>query len=101
MNIVGKTLMVNIENEIALHNGSVTMTVIHQAFITEINGEIDVEIELTDFDDVVFLGTSIGYTKLRETLESVGVGFQSMVTDVSRNLISDQDIEYLKTLYIK
>lgn len=101
MNIVSKTLMVNIENGITLHNGSVTMTVIHQAFITEINGEIDVEIELTDFDDVVFLGTSIGYTKLRETLESAGVRFQSMVTDVCRDLISDQDIEYLKTLYIK
>jgi hypothetical protein len=101
MNIVSKTLMVNIENDITLHNGSITMTVIHQAFITEINGEIDVEIELMDFDDVVFLGTGIGYTKLRDTLESVGIEFQSMVDDESNDLISDQDIEYLKTLYIK
>ena len=43
MNIVGKTVMVDIENDITLENGSISMTVIHQAFITEINGGIEVE----------------------------------------------------------
>jgi hypothetical protein len=101
MKIVNKTLMVNIENDITLHNGSVTMTVIHQAYITEINGEIEVEIELMDFDNVIFLGNSIGYSRLRDTLESIGIEFSSMVNDECNDLISDQDIEYLKTLYIK
>ena len=101
MNIVSKTLMVNIENDITLHNGSITMTVKHLAYIYELGNEIDVDIELKDFDNVVFLGTGIGFTTLRETLENVGVEFQSMVNDVCNDLISDQDIEYLKTLYIK
>ena len=101
MNIVSKTLMVNIETDITLHNGSITMTVIHQAHVYELGDEIDVDIELIDFDNVVFLGTGIGFTTLRETLEKVGIEFQSMVNDECRDLISDQDIEYLKTLYIK
>lgn len=66
MNIVSKILMVNIETDITLHNGSITMTVIHQVHVYEL-----------------------------------GIEFQSMVNDECRDLISDQDIEYLKTLYIK
>jgi len=101
MNIVSKTLMVTIKNDITLHNGSITMTVVHQVHVYELGDEIDVDVELIDFDNVVFLGISIGYTTLRETLENVGIEFQSMVNDASNDLISDQDIEYLKTLYIK
>ena len=43
----------------------------------------NVDIELIDFDNVVFLGTGIGFTTLRETLEKVGIEFQSMVNDSS------------------
>ncbi len=64
MNIVGKTLMVDIESDITLENGSISMTIIHQAYVNQ----SDVDIELADYDNVKFLGKEITFSKLKETL---------------------------------
>ena len=41
INITSKTLMIDIENDITLHNGAITMTVLHQAYVNQVNdGEI-------------------------------------------------------------
>lgn len=101
MRLIGKTLMVNIENDITLENGSISMTVIHQAFITEMNGRIEVEIELMDYDEVVFLGKPTNFSKLNETLKNHDINLRTIVEDVCDELINDDTVEHLKTLYIK
>ena len=95
MNIVGKTVMVDIENDITLENGSITMTVIHQAYI----GPSHVDIELADYYNVKFLGKEITFSKLRETLKNIDIDIDLLVGEKTDKLFTDEDIEYLQSLY--
>ena len=97
MNIVGKTVMVDIENDITLENGSITMTVIHQAYI----GQSHVDIELADYFNVLFLGKEINFGKLREMLKNIDIDLDLLVGEKTDELFTDEDIEYLQSLYIK
>lgn len=101
MRIGEKVLMVNIENDITLLNDSITITVIHQASITEIDNEIDVDIDLVDYTNVIFLGKKINYTKLRDTLLNIDVNLDLLVGQKVNQLITDEDIDIIKTLYNK
>jgi len=97
MNIVNKTVMVDIETDITLENGSISMTVVHQAYI----GQSHVDIELSDFSNVVFLGKEITYSKLRETLKNVDIQLDLLIRGKCEELFTDEDIEYLQSLYTK
>jgi hypothetical protein len=101
MRLTGKTLMVNIENDITLENETISMTVMHQAFITEIDGRIDVDIELLDYDNVLFLGKKTNFGKLNESLKNFDINLRPIVEDECDEIFNDDTIEYLKTLYIK
>lgn len=101
MRIGEKVLMVNIENDITLLNDSITITVIHQASITEIDNEIDIDIDLVDYTNVMFLGKQIGYTKLRDTLINIDVDIDLLVGQKANQLITNEDIDFIKTLYKK
>jgi hypothetical protein len=101
MRLTGKTLMVNIENDITLENETISMTVIHQAFITEIDNRIDVDIELIDYDNVIFLGKETNFSKLNESLKSFDINLRSIIEDKCEQMFNDDTIEHLKTLYIK
>jgi hypothetical protein len=95
MNIVNKTLMVDIENVIKLENGSISMTVIHQAYVNQSG----VDIELADYSDVEFLGKEITFSKLRETLKNIDIDIDLLVGEKTDKLFTDEDIEYLQSLY--
>jgi len=95
MNIVNKTLMVDIENDITLENGSISMTVIHQVYVNESG----VDIELTDYSNVKFLGKEITFSKLRETLKNIDIDIDLLVGEKTDKLFTDEDIEYLQSLY--
>jgi hypothetical protein len=97
MNIVGKTVMVDIENDITLENGSISLTIIHQAYI----GQSHVDIELSDYSNVKFLGKEITYSKLRETLKNIDIELDLLVRGKCEELFTDEDTEYLQSLYIK
>jgi hypothetical protein len=97
MNIVGKTIMVDIENDITLENGAISMTVIHQAYI----GKSHVDIELSDYSKVLFLGKEINVTKLRETLKNIDIDLDSLVGNKCEEIFTDENIEYLQSLYTK
>ena len=97
MNIVGKTVMVDIENDITLENGSISLTVIHQAYI----GQSHVDIELADFSNVLFLGKEITITKLRETLKNIDIDLDSLVGNKCEEIFTEENIEYLQSLYTK
>jgi hypothetical protein len=97
MNIVGKTVMVDIENDITLENGSISMTVIHQAYI----GQSHVDIELADYSNVLFLGKEINVSKLRETLKNIDINLDSLVGNKCEEIFTEENIEYLQSLYTK
>ena len=97
MNIVSKTLMVDIENDITLENGSISMTIIHQAYVNQ----SDVDIELADYTNVMFLGKEISFGKLRETLNNIDINIDLLVNEETDKLFTDEDKEYLQSLYIK
>lgn len=96
--------MVNIENDITLHNGAITMTVVHQAYVNQSNrsndGEIYVEVEFVDHINVKFLGAEVGYTILRKNLKELGVDLDVLVNDSVCFLLTDEDVEYLKQMYL-
>lgn len=101
MNITSKTLMVDIENDITLHNGAITMTVLHQAYVNQVNdGEIYVDVELTDYLNVKFLGTEVGYTKLRNNLSHMEIDLDVLVQKSVEDIVTDEDVEYLKQMYL-
>ncbi len=95
MNIVGKTVMVDIENNITLENGSISLTVLHQAYI----GQSHVDIELADYTNVKFLGKEITFSKLKETLNNIDINIGLLVDNKCKELFTDEDREYLQSLY--
>ncbi len=95
MNIVSKTLMVDIENDITLENGSISMTIIHQVYVNQ----SDVDIELADYSNVKFLGKEITFSKLKETLNNIDIDLGLLVDEKCKELFTDEDREYLQSLY--
>jgi hypothetical protein len=95
MNIVGKTLMVDIENDITLENGFISMTIIHQAYVNQ----SDIDIELADYANVKFLGKEITFSKLKETLKNIDIDLGLLVDNKCQELFTDEDREYLQSLY--
>ena len=101
INITSKTLIVDIENDITLHNGAITMTVLHQAYVNQVNdGEIYVDVELTDYSDVKFLGKEIDYSKLKLNLKQLDVDLDELVDNSVGDIVTDEDVEYLKQMYL-
>ena len=101
INITSKTLMIDIENDITLHNGAITMTVLHQAYVNQDNdGEIYVDVELTDYSDVKFLGKEIDYSKLKLNLKYLDVDLDELVQNSVEDIVTDEDVEYLKQMYL-
>lgn len=97
MNIVGKTVMVDIESNITLKNGSISLTILHQAYI----GQSHVDIELADYSNVKFLGKEITFSKLRDTLKNIDIDLGLLVDEKCKELFTDDDREYLQSLYTK
>ena len=92
--------MVDIENDITLHNGAITMTVLHQAYVNQGNdGKIYVDVDLTDYSNVKFLGKEITFSKLKETLNNIDIDLGLLVDEKCKELFTDEDREYLQSLY--
>ena len=101
INITSKTLMVDIENDITLHNGAITMTVLHQAYVNQgNNGEVYVDVELADYSNVKFLGKETSYSKLKLNLKELDVDLDELVHNSVEDVVTDEDVEYLKQMYL-
>lgn len=101
INITSKTLMVDIENDITLHNGAITMTALHQAYVNEGNdGEIYVDVELADYSNVKFLGKETAYSTLKLNLKLYDIDLDELVDNSVGDVVTDEDVEYLKQLYL-
>ena len=101
MNITSKTLMVDIENDITLHNGAITMTVLHQAYVNQGNdGKIYVDVDLTDYSNVKFLGKETSYSKQKLNLKELDVDLDELLHNSVEDVVTDEDVEYLKQMYL-
>ena len=93
--------MVDIENDITLHNGAITLTVIHQAYVNQGNDDkIYVDVELSDYSNVKFLGKEIDYSKLKLNLKQLDVDLDELVENSLEDIVTDEDVEYLKQMYL-
>lgn len=93
--------MVDIENDITLHNGAITMTVLHQAYVNQGNdGEIYVDVELSDYSNVKFLGKEVTYSTVKLNLKHFDIDLDDLVHNSVEDVVTDEDVEYLKQMYL-
>lgn len=93
--------MVDIENDITLHNGAITMTVLHQAYVNQgKDGEVYVDVELADYSNVKFLGKDVHYSTLKLNLKHFDIDLDELVYNSVENVVTDEDVEYLKQMYL-
>ena len=101
MNITSKTLMVDIEDDITIHNGAITMTVLHQAYVNQgKDAEVYVDVELADYSNVKFLGKETTYSTLKLHLKLYDIDLDELVHNSVEDVVTDEDVEYLKQMYL-
>ena len=101
INITSKTLMVDIENDVTLHNGAITMTVLHQAYVNQgKDGEVYVDVELADYSNVKFLGKEVTYSTVKLNLKHFDIDLDELVYNSVEDVVTDEDVEYLKQMYL-
>jgi hypothetical protein len=102
MKIKQKTLMINIEHNIILAKGMVSVTVEHQAVVyqDEKDLSIGVDIELMDWYDVTFMDMPVnGMKEFEKHLSGLGIDFHRLLNDSCVGLFSNDDIEKLKSMF--
>ena len=99
MNIVSKTLMVDIENEITILDGTVKVKVLHQAYVSGVDKGVHVDIELADYIDVTFVGKPTTVIGVRNMLKEINLNFDELVDEVCVGLFNEESVDYLKSLY--
>ena len=89
MKITHKSLMVNFETEVKLgNNDAIELTLVHQAFISKNSGELEIDIELMDVENVKFLGIEIeqGYKEFTATLLPLGIDLDKLINEKSNEI---------------
>jgi len=102
MKIESKTLMVSTKHNLVLAKGNITLSVIHQVYLSEDkDGGVMLDIDLCDYEDIKFMDMEISNTKEFIThLKGLGIDFKTLVDDACVGIFSTQDIKDLKSLYI-
>ena len=106
MKITSKTLMVAFEHTVTVgNNDAIEATLLHQAFISEgVDGGVHVDLDFCEITDVNFLRTPVegGYQrskKFKATMKELGVDVEKLFDDKAAQLITDQDMFKLKSLF--
>lgn len=105
MKIESKLLMVNVENDIVIGEGSLKLTTIHQLhFYKEDDGVIGCDVDFIDTKNLTFMGMAISndynsFKKFKETMLGMGIDVDDMIDDACENIIKDEDINKLKEEY--
>jgi hypothetical protein len=105
MKITGKTLHVIFEHNVSVGNGAVEATIQHSAWISENkDGEICIDLDSTDIENIKFMGLPIesgyeGYKKFKKTMSELGIDVVKMFDTKAAELITDEDMDLLKSMY--
>jgi len=107
MKITSKTLMISFEHDVTVgNNNAIEATLIHQAFISENkDGSICVDLDFIDVDNVKFLGIPIegeyqGYKKFKTQMKELGIDVEKLMDEAASKLITDEEVDKLKRMYI-
>ena len=101
MRIEDKTIMVTVKNDIELLNDIIQLTVVHTVFLNKNEvGDVTIDIELVDFEEITFAGKEIKSMKdLRSSLALLGVDFDDLVEEECIGMFMPRDIEMFKRMY--
>lgn len=106
MKITHKVLQVTIEHEVAVgSNNAIEATIQHMAWIhtDEETGNVSVDLDFADVDNVRFLGIPIekgykAFQKFKSQMLELGIDVDALLTEKAANLIDDMDMAKLKSL---
>jgi hypothetical protein len=105
MKIRSKTLMLQFEHDVTVGN-AIEATLVHQAFVfeSEKTGEIEIELDFADVDNVKFMGIPIengydSYKKFKKTMLELGIDVDKLFDEKAAQLITDENMETLRQLY--
>lgn len=108
MKITAKTLMLSIEHEVSLgKNDVIEATLLHQAFVFENkDGSIGIDLDFSDIQKVKFMGIPIKegydeYKKFKSQLMGLGIDVEALMDEAASKIITDDDVEELKSLFKK
>jgi hypothetical protein len=107
MKITSKTLMISFEHDVTVgNNNAIEATLMHQVWLYENkDGSIGHDLEFIDVDNVKFLGIPIeggyqGYKKFKTQMKELGVDVEKLMDEAASKLITDEDVDKLKRMYI-
>ena len=107
MKITSKTLLISFEHDVKVgNNNAIEATLVYQAWISENkDGSIGHDLEFIDVDNVKFLGIPIeggyqGYKKFKTQMKELGVDVEKLMDEAASKLITDEDVDKLKRMYI-
>lgn len=108
MEITQKILNVQFQYRVAVGaNNAIEADLCFYSWISEDkNGEINVDIDFTDINNVHFLGIPIeggyaGYKKFKAQMLELGINVEELFDEKSSQLITDEDMKALKSMYRK
>lgn len=105
MKIESKLLMINVENDIVVGEGTIKLTAIHQlCFYKEGNGEIECDVDFMDMKNLTFMGMAVSndyksFKKFKETMLGMGIDIDDMIDEACEGIIKIEDINKLKEEY--
>ena len=101
MRIEDKTVLITVKNDIELLNDVIQLTVVHLVSLnTNEAGDVTIDIELVDFEEITFSGKEVKSLKdIKTTLTLLGVDFDDLVEEECIGMFMPSDITMFKSMY--
>ena len=101
MRIEDKTVLITVKNDIELLNDVIQLTVVHLVSLnTNEAGDVTIDIELVDFEEITFSGKEVKSLKdIKTTLTLLGVDFDDLVEEECIGMFMPSDIAMFKSMY--
>ena len=108
MNITSKTLMIEIKHNVKIgYNDAIEATLVHlvHIFRSKKTGKIEWELDFVDVNNVKFMGIPIekgyeGLKKFKVNMMEMGINVEEILDNEAAKLITDEDMEKLKAMYV-
>ena len=101
MRIEDKTVLITVKNDIELLNDVIQLTVVHLVSLnTNEAGDVTIDIELIDFEEITFAGKEVKSLKdIKTNLALLGVDFDDLVEEECIGMFMTSDIAMFKSMY--
>ena len=101
MRIEDKTVLITVKNDIELLNDVIQLTVVHMVSLnTNEAGDVTVDIELFEIEEITFAGKEVKSLKdIKTNLALLGVDFTDLIEEECIGMFMPSDIELFKSMY--